>query len=168
MLIFTFGMLFFLSSNQELAILQPTVEEVKTPLLAYTFDNLKKTDIPGSTIELGPDTDETDDFISQYFYFNIPESPGSENLKKVSGLANIPKEPGNYPVIVMLRGFIPEDSFISGAGSQPTASVLASDGFITLAPDFLGFGESDNPSDDSFESRFQTYITVVALLSTLR
>ena len=67
----------------------------------------------------------------------------------------------------MFRGFIPNDIYKSGVGTQPTASVLARNGFITLAPDFLGFGRSASPSADPFENRFQTYVSSLTLLSSL-
>jgi len=111
--------------------------------------------------------EETDDYIRRVFYFATPENPKSTKMKKVSGLATIPKKDGNFPVIIMFRGFIPEKSFTSGAGTNPSAGEIAKAGYITLAPDFLGFGESDKGSDDSFENRFQTYTTAVSLINSI-
>jgi len=139
-----------------------------TPLKAYTFENLKKTQIPGSDITFGEVTEETDEYTRRIFYFDTPMTPDSKNAIKVSGLATIPNLEGEYPVIVMLRGFIPKESFISGAGTSPSAGELARNGYITLAPDFLGFGDSASPSADSFENRFQTYTTSLSLLESLR
>ena len=39
--------------------------------------------------------------------------------------------------------------------------------YITLAPDFLGYGGSDSESSNIFESRFQTYTTVLTLLKSI-
>lgn len=88
-------------------------------------------------------------------------------MEKVSGLINIPKIEGEYPVIVMFRGFIPQDTYKPGAGTQPSAEEISKNGFITLASDFLGFGESASPSANPFEGRFQTYTTALTLLSSL-
>lgn len=137
------------------------------PLLKYTFENLKNTKFPESKITFGEKIDETNDYVSQMFYFEVPEKPDSLNTLKVSGLANIPKKDGNYPVIVMFRGYIPKETYKSGAGSQPSAKVLAKNGFITLAPDFLGYGESASASATLFEDRFQTYTTALTLLNSL-
>ncbi|MBI2338702.1 alpha/beta fold hydrolase, partial [Candidatus Daviesbacteria bacterium] len=52
-------------------------------------------------------------------------------------------------------------------GTQRGGEVFAQNGFITLAPDFLGYGQSDNPSNNSMEERFQTYTAALALLSSL-
>ena len=137
------------------------------PLLAYTFDNLRKTKFPQTQITLGPVVSKNSDFISQIFYFSVPKKPNSKILERVSGLMNIPLKPGNYPVIVMFRGFVPSNIYKPGIGTQPVAAVLASHGYITLAPDFLGFGSSASSSADSFEDRFQTYTTALTLLSSL-
>jgi dipeptidyl aminopeptidase/acylaminoacyl peptidase len=88
-------------------------------------------------------------------------------MEKVSGLANIPKKTGNYPVIVMFRGYVPDNIYKPGIGTQPVAGYLAKNGYITLAPDFLGYGQSAKPANDPFENRFQTYTTALTLLSSL-
>ena len=137
------------------------------PLLVYTFDNLKKVKFPQNQIVVDRLVEENEDFISQIFYFSVPEKPGSQIMKKVSGMLNVPKKAGEYPVLVMLRGFVPHEVFQSGMGTQPSARIFARNGFITLAPDFLGFGESDEPAADGFEDRFQTYTTTLTLLSSL-
>lgn len=137
------------------------------PLLAYTFENLKDTKFRESAIVLGGETGETDTTRSQLFEFRAPSVPGGEPDLRVTGLMNMPKKEGVYPVILMLRGFVPEEIYESGIGTQRVAESLAKDGYITLAPDFLGFGGSDKPSADPFEARFQTYTTALSLLASL-
>ncbi|MBI2621540.1 MAG: prolyl oligopeptidase family serine peptidase [Candidatus Levybacteria bacterium] len=140
---------------------------IPKPLLSYTFENLKNTKFPQNQITLGSVISEDEDSFSQIFYFSTPKTPGSEKMEKVSGLINIPKIEGEYPVIVMFRGFIPQDTYKPGAGTQPSAEEISKNGFITLASDFLGFGESASPSANPFEGRFQTYTTALTLLSSL-
>ncbi|HMS22302.1 MAG TPA: prolyl oligopeptidase family serine peptidase [Candidatus Levybacteria bacterium] len=160
---------FYLQKNEKmvspLEMLKPT--PTPKPLLVYTFNNLRKTSFLKTQITMGRIIDETDDSISQMFYYKVPTRPSSQNVKTVSGLANIPKKPGEYPVIVMLRGFVPSELFFSGVGTQPSATQLVKNGYITLAPDFLGFGESDTFASDSFENRFQTYTTTLSLFSSI-
>jgi dipeptidyl aminopeptidase/acylaminoacyl peptidase len=81
---------------------------------------------------------------------------------------NIPKQPGIYPVIVLIRGYVDQNNYQTGVGTKRVGEELAKNGFITLAPDFLGYGESDNPSSDVFEERFQTYTTTLTLLASLK
>lgn len=130
------------------------------PLDKYAFARLKKTQFRDTQIILGTIVDDKDKLTSQMFYYTLES-------KKVSGLLNMPKEAGEYPLIVMLRGFVPIESYTTGVGSKRAGEILAQNGFITLAPDFLGYGESDTPSKNAIEERFQTYTTVLTLLSSL-
>jgi dipeptidyl aminopeptidase/acylaminoacyl peptidase len=145
--------------------LQPT--PIPTPLSVYTFEHLQTATFSAVSIRLGRVIQESDDSVAQMFYFTFPPNPSSPDTRTVSGLANIPKKAGEYPVIVMLRGYVPPGKFVSGTGTQPSAAVFVRNGYITLAPDFLGFGESDPKALDQFESRFQTYTTTLTLLQSL-
>lgn len=140
---------------------------VPTPLSVYSFDNLRTATPSAGHIQFGQVISETDDSWAQLFSYTFTPNPTLPEFATVSGLANIPKAAGTYPVIVMLRGYVPSSSFRSGVGTQPSATVFARNGFITLAPDFLGFGESSSRSADPYEARFQTYTTTQALLASL-
>ncbi len=145
----------------------PTATPVPKPLLAYSFENLRNTQFPINPITLGPVVSENKYSVARKFYYTVPEAPDSTVMEQVSGLMNVPKKSGQYPVIVMFRGYISSETFKPGAGTQPSAQVLAQNGFITLAPDFLGFGESDPAAADPFEARFQTYTSALTLLASL-
>lgn len=163
------GIIFILFYSS-LPIISPLARHAikEKPLLAYTFDNLRKTKFPVSNITLGRLINNYPNALSQMFYFSVPEKPNSKIMKKVSGIINVPKTNGIYPIIIMLRGYVPPEIYKSGIGTQPVASVLAEKGFITLAPDFIGFGESDHSSKNGFEDRFQTYTTTLTLLNSLK
>src|SRR3989344_1562063 len=121
-----------------------------------------------SQITLGTALEEKENHISQMFYYTIRDVINGKNReKKVSGLINVPKKEGIYSVIVMLRGFVPMETYATGTGTKRAGEVFAQNNFITLAPDFLGYGVSDNPSQNSMEERFQTYTTALTLLSSL-
>ncbi len=153
--------------NALLTLLQQKPPARRTPLLAYDFQNLRKTKFPVTQINLGNVVTSTSTYISRIFYYSVPVKPNSNKLEKVSGLMNLPVKPGNYPVIVMFRGYVDQNIYKPGIGTQPVAQVLAQNGYITLAPDFLGYGQSASPSADPFENRFQTYTTALTMLSSL-
>lgn len=134
---------------------------IERPLEKYSFENLRKTSFEPSVISLGDPMKDEDDFASYKFYYLV-------DGKKVSGLMNLPKQAGSYPLIVLFRGYIDKEKFTTGEGTRRTAEYFAQHGFITLAPDFLGYGDSENGSDDSLEDRFQTYTTALTLLSSLK
>jgi len=131
------------------------------PLDRYAFERLKNSVFTASNIEIGRVVKEEPDFESSMFYFNV-------DGKRVSGLINVPERPGNYPVIVMFRGYVDKEKYTTGVGTARMGEFLAKNGFISLAPDFLGYGESDNPSESPIEERFQTYTTALTLLKSLQ
>lgn len=132
---------------------------IEKPLERYTFENLRKTQLPESPITVGRLIEEKDNYISHMFYF-------TSSNKKVSGLLNIPKEEGTYPVVIMLRGYVPRENYETGIGTKRAGEVFAQNGIITLSPDFLGYGESDNPSKDVMEERFEAYTTLLGLFAS--
>ena len=137
----------------------PQVKEKK--LAKYAYPELRKTSYPGSAIAINKVLKDEDQLTSYLFYF-------SAQGKKVSGLMNVPKQPGNYPVIVMIRGYVDKGIYETGIGTSHGGELLTQNGFITLAPDFLGYGSSDKPSTDAMEDRFLTYITTLELLSSIK
>lgn len=130
------------------------------PLDKYTIENLSKQNFEKSKVEIGKIIGENKDFASYIFYF-YPEG------FKVSGLLNVPKGSGEFSTIVMFRGYVDRENYSTGVGTKRGAEVFAGGGFITLSLDFLGYGESDNPSWDVMEERFQTYITALTLLNSI-
>ena len=150
--------IFFIKNfNSPKEIKSPIAKE--KPLDKYAFENLKKSKFPASPITLGEILNEKEDYISQMFYINFPQ--------KVTGLINVPKGEGIYPIIIMMRGFVPKEIYSTGIGTQRAGEFFARNGFITIALDFLGYGKSDNPSGNSIEERFQTYTTALNLLASL-
>lgn len=133
---------------------------VEKPLEKYTFERLRQTAFEPSPITLGGIVNETPTSQARVFYFTV-------NNKKVSGLLNTPVKAGNYPIIVQFRGFVPLEIYTVGEGTKRSGEVMAQNGFVTVAPDFLGYGESDKPSDLGLEERFQTYTTALTLLASL-
>lgn len=122
------------------------------PLERYAIDNLSKASVEPSKIEIGD---------NHLFSFK------AEN-KNVTGLINIPKGNGPFPVIVMFRGYVDQKQYKTGDGTRRAAEIFAKAGFITVAPDFLGFGGSDKEAENIFESRFQTYTTGLALINSIK
>jgi dipeptidyl aminopeptidase/acylaminoacyl peptidase len=148
------------SSNNPISQIKPT------PLAKYTIENLSKADIKPAEIQIGKVLKDDPKFTS--YEFAMKFSPDfSTNLKTTSGLINIPKGGKKFPVIVMFRGYVDPKEYFIGNGTTHAAEYFASNGFITIAPDFLGYGDSDKEASDIFESRFQTYITAITALKSI-
>jgi len=87
-------------------------------------------------------------------------------IKKVTGVINYPTASGSHPVVFLIRGFVDQAIYTSGMGSKRIGEYLAENGYITVAPDFLGYADSDSEARNIFESRFQTYTTVLSLIAS--
>ncbi len=154
--------------KRQLPIISPLASNQKGigPLAKYSFINLRKREFLGNQIELGRVLKNNSQFTSYMFYYN---SQG----RKVSGQANLPAgrqvyPKDGFPVIVMVRGYVDDQIYRTGMGTLKPSEYYASNGFITLAPDFLGFGESDDTYPDILEDRFVRPMTIFDLLASVK
>ncbi|GAB4473613.1 MAG: hypothetical protein Kow00124_12800 [Anaerolineae bacterium] len=61
----------------------------------------------------------------------------------ITGLVNIPRGEGPFPVIVLNHGYLTFDVYEPGADTWQMADWLAEHGYITLMPDYRNYGGSD-------------------------
>lgn len=120
------------------------------PLEKYTIENLSKTEFKPSKININ----------ENIFDFQV-------DGKKVTGLINIPEVNDKLPISILIRGYVDQSIYQTGMGTKRVGEYFADNGYITLAPDFLGYGGSDSESENIFESRFQTYTTTLTLLKSI-
>jgi len=137
------------------------VRDSSVNLNEFNFDNLMDRDyLPSSlnVLRVIKDTDVYTSYLVKY----------TSDKKDVSALLNIPKGKEKAPVILMLRGYVPIDSYITGVGTNHAGQVLAEHGYITIAPDFPGYGESDMPENNVWWERFNKPVQVLNLLKTIK
>lgn len=128
------------------------VSQIKPrPLEKYTIENLAEVTFPASEITMEE---------KGVFSFKV-------DGKKVTGSIQIPEGEGPFPLIVMFRGYIDQKTYKTGDGTRRASEYFSKNGFITLAPDFLGYGGGDKEAENIFESRFQTYTTALTLLASV-
>jgi dipeptidyl aminopeptidase/acylaminoacyl peptidase len=146
----------------------PINKLIPRPLDVYTIDNLSSTPYPKGTLEIKEPVDNKE-FTTYTSYFLFHPKPDTSDLKYVTGVVNIPKSDSDkkYPLVLMIRGYVDPAIYSPGVGTKHAAEVFVKNGYITVAPDFLGYGGSGANSDNVFESRFQTYTTVLSLLNSL-
>jgi len=132
------------------------------PLEKYTIDTLSRRQYTPSPIVFG------DPIATAPGYSVLPFSFTSDG-KKVTGLAHVPMTPLSHklPVIVQFRGYAERATYTPGLGTNHSAEVFAKNGFVSLAPDFLGYGGSDAGPDNGFEDRFETYTTALNFLASI-
>lgn len=170
-MIFMFLGYFAANRNQPV---EQTSEEIKERFVRtldkYSIDEISKAEIRKSNITLTKVLEENKDFTSHLFEFRFDPTLEGKVSKKVTGVVNIPASTppaGGFPLIFMNRGYVDQTIYSSGIGTQPSAKEFAKAGFMTIAPDFLGYGESDSNSSDTLESRFQSYTTAISLWKNL-
>jgi len=146
----------------------PLTKPLPTPLAKYTIENLSQAEIGPGKLTLEKIIKEEEKFCSWLFFFEFSPDLSGKNFKRVSGLINLPQQAGTYPVILMLRGYVDQKIYQTGMGTSRAGEYFSQNGFITIAPDFLGYGESDKEAENIFEARFQSYVTVLSLLKQLK
>lgn len=158
----------FFSKDSNFSILSPLGSikekaEKEKPLEKYAFPKLFEREYQGSAIIL-------EKMLKGEQYFKNYLFSYRSDGKKISGIAKIPtrKTPKDgFPVVVLIRGYVDKGIYYSGLGTDSAASFFAKNGFITLAPDFLGFGESDDRPLDDLEDRFRRSVDVMNLLASI-
>jgi len=130
------------------------------PFKKYSIPNLRKSEFNGGKIIIDKEIKKYSSFTS-YLYYSY------DGGQKVSGLINIPNQEGKYPIAILIRGYVDKEIYTTGVGTQRVGEFLAENGFITIAPDFLGYGKSDKAAINGLEERFQTYTTMLELIASL-
>jgi len=111
----------------------PTTEELIFP---FTIDGLRQHDFQGGEINILETLDENDLYTA--YLIDYP----SDGLT-ITGVMQIPKGDGPFPVIVMNHGFFSRGVYRSGDGTDRASAYLAEHGYITLASDYRSWGDSD-------------------------
>jgi dienelactone hydrolase len=106
------------------------------PMADYTIEGLRARPYPGGTLRVRSVLTTTHTFTR--YYVDYP----SDGLT-ITGIMQIPPGAGPFPVIILNHGYIPRDSYWSGADTWNAAAYLNQRGYLTIAPDFRSWGESD-------------------------
>ena len=122
----------FMALLASLGIVSAPIDNVikkELPYEKYSFENLAKRGGVASKIEV----------VGNKFYY---QSEG----RRISGEINYPPldyAQGLRGVVVMARGYVEKDVYRTGMGTHNAAKYYAEHGYVTYAPDFSGYGESD-------------------------
>ncbi|MCA9942632.1 MAG: alpha/beta fold hydrolase [Anaerolineales bacterium] len=107
------------------------------PMAPYTISGLRQRDFPGSTIEI------TSWMADEEFFDKYAITYPSDGLT-ISGILQIPKGAGPFPVIILNHGYHERPTYFSGAGTWQQAEYLNYRGYLTIAPDYRSWGNSDS------------------------
>lgn len=72
----------------------------------------------------------------------------SEGLK-ISGILNVPKGDGPFPVLILNHGFIEPENYSNGQGLKREQDFFARSGYVVLHSDYRNYAQSDfDPAND--------------------
>lgn len=152
------------NSTALLSPLSAEIQEQVLPLNKYGIDRLSEYPYSTSPISIERELDVTTQYSSYLFSYRTMG-------KKMTGVLNVPADLDKNQdprVIIMLRGYVPLEIYESGVGTKNAASYFAERGFITIAPDFFGYGESDPEFTDEWEARFAKPVQVIELMKSIQ
>ena len=115
----------------------PAVPEEYFP---YTIDYLRTRSYGGGQIETLEVIENTENFTR--YKIRYP----SDGLN-IYGFANVPKEEGVFPIIIMLHGFGTLSKPTVTGPETDTADFLADNGYLVLRSNMRGYPPSDNGDD---------------------
>lgn len=141
----------------------PTITPTPTPnpLIGYTIEGLRGRSYPGGTIEISHVITETETFTKYLIRYpsedpsaSLGQGPSADSGRSpstglgqgltITAMMNVPKGEGPFPVVILNHGYIPPSRYWSGADTWRAADPLASQGYLTVSPDFRGWGGSDS------------------------
>jgi len=152
--------LYWLISQNKVFLSPLSPEKIKVDYNPYSFPNLKTRPYYPSEIAFEKILKHEEKFTSYLFSFSV-------DGRRITGMANVPKGEGPWPVALLIRGWVDEEIYQTGLGTEKMADFLAQNGFLTLAPDLIGFGGSDQAFPDMLQTRFFQPITIITLLDSL-
>jgi dipeptidyl aminopeptidase/acylaminoacyl peptidase len=68
---------------------------------------------------------------------------------KISGIMNVPKGKGPYPVIITAHGFVEPQYYTTGRGLKREQDYLARKGYVVIHPDYRNHNGSDKDPDNN-------------------
>lgn len=152
-----------LSSAGQLSLPFSSPAPSPRPLDAYSIPALAARTYQPSEISIIRELVSTPEYTSYLFSYRTLD-------RTMTGQLNLPttRSADKPPMaIVMMRGYVPPESYTTGTGTKNAAAALAKAGFITVAPDFFSYGESDPEPEDTWQGRFEKPAAMAELIATL-
>ncbi|MEM7113449.1 MAG: alpha/beta fold hydrolase [Chloroflexota bacterium] len=128
------------------------------PYLPYTIETLSKRPFGGGALQIIDTLEETETFTR--YLITYP----SDGLT-IYGFMNVPHEGVQFPVALVLHGYIPPSEYETVAYTRRYADALAEEGYFVIHPNLRNFPPSDN-SEDFFRVGMAT--DVLNLIAIIR
>lgn len=144
----------------------PPSSEVSTPSSAPTphpvsLTALMQKEYDGRDFVLGKVLEKN----SSYTRYFITYKSGRLTI---SGIANIPKGDGPFPVVLLNHGYIDPKIYTNGRGLKREQDYLARRGYIVVHSDYRNHAESDTDPENEFNFRLGYTEDIINLIFALR
>jgi dipeptidyl aminopeptidase/acylaminoacyl peptidase len=140
----------FLFSRKEKEVVtisqpEPTVlpaEPEEKVLPPDSIPAMSEKEYSGSDLKLGAVLDDNESYTRYSITYK------SEGLT-ISGIMNVPKGKGPFPVLILNHGFIEPKFYRNGQGLKREQDFLARNGYVVLHSDYRNYAQSDfDPEND--------------------
>ncbi len=144
-----------------LPTLTPTPKPTLDPRWQYFIAGMRGKRYEGSDIVLYGKFGESPEYTAYLIFYS------SEGLR-ISGMMNVPKGGGRYPVIIMCHGYIHPDKYATGNDTWQEADYLVRRGYITIAPDYRSHAASDNGTSFFHIGYAEDVLNLIGSLDSLK
>jgi len=133
----------------QLPVPLPVAEEKRDDEIFYplSIPALAEKEFDGRDLELGEVLSENEAY-TRYF---ITYMGGDLTI---SGIMNVPKGNGPFPVLILNHGYIDPDIYTNGRGLKREQDYLAREGYVIVHPDYRNHAESDDVEPSELDFRF--------------
>lgn len=158
------------TSEKNIQLVSPlgtnVVVEPENPYLPYRFSVLRDLALTAQPITFTKVLEAEPSFTSFEAWWSVPNLTTGK-YDRVTAQVNIPQGTGPFPIVVMARGYADREIYTTGLGTRNAAAVFARNGYITIAPDFLGYGGSDPEASDVLIARFSRPLALLQLITDI-
>ena len=139
----------------------PTPRPTLDPRWQYFIAGMRGKRYEGSDIVLYGKFGESPEYTAYLIFYS------SEGLR-ISGMMNVPKGKGRYPVVIMCHGYVHPDKYATGNDTWREADYLVRRGYITIAPDYRSHAASDNGSSFFQIGYAEDVLNLISSLDSLK
>lgn len=124
----------------------PEPSDVATEPHPVSLESFSRTAFDGRDLALGPVLASNDAYVRHYVTYR------SGDLR-VSGVMNVPRGDGPFPLLVLNHGYIDPAIYTNGRGLKREQDYLARSGYAVLHTDYRNHAESDDDPDSELRLR---------------
>lgn len=127
-------------TKQPETINQSNKKDRETAINPVSIEAMTKKQFKGYDLKLGPVLAENESYTRYYITYQ------SDQLK-ISGIMNVPKGQGPFPVLILNHGYIDPEIYTNGRGLKREQDYLAQRGYVVIHPDYRNHADSDKDPD---------------------